>query len=299
MKFFKTEAKRTAERYIINVESFKARTDSKYPFVQRSDRELRAYGICPCCLNPIQLIGIFKKIKVEPYGKHTGENVNGFPDWDYVKYKYCPFASGKRAQPRDNEPLLPIDSSVIELYELLKTQFDRVIYLVEKELHIRCTAAFWKKGLSVFVNSELYRYPWLTEANLPYIFAYFAMQQSNCIGQSFEKGTEIYQALEKYPNVKFVKTKLDGYNRLSADGGFLRLHFRLTDHRYRAVEGETLKESMKFCIDDISKNSKTVFEQRIEFDETLFMNLVNKKGNENKRQQWLLDIANELMVGIE
>lgn len=298
MKFFKTEAKRNAERYIINVKSFKARTDSKYPFVQRSDEELRAYGICPCCLNPIQIIGILKEIKVKPYGKHTGENVNGFPNWNYIKYKYCPFASGKCTQPRDDEPPLPIDDSIIDLYELLKTQFDRVIYLVEKELHIRCTPAFWKTGLSIFVNSELYRYPWLTEANLPYVFAYFAMQQSNCIGQSFKRGTEIYKALEKYPNAKFVKTKFDNYDRLSNDGCFLRLHFRLTDHRYKAVEGETLKESMKFCIDDISQNSKTIFEQRIEFDETYFMNLINKSDNDGKRQQWLLDIAGEIMTGI-
>lgn len=295
MKFFKTEAKRTAEQHEISAGSFKAATDNKYPFVQNVDGVLHTYGICPHCLNPIQLVGIFKEIKVAAYGKHTGENVNGLPKWDYVKYKYCPFAAGKRVQPRDDEPLLPIDENIIELYELLKKQFDRVVYLIQKELHIRCTPAYWENVLNVFVKSELYRYPWLTETNLPYIFAYFSMLQSNCFGQDFEEGTDMYRALEKYPNVKFIKTKRDGYKRLSSDGRFLLLHFRFTDHRYSAVDGEALRESMRFCVDDLTQKSKTVFEQKIEFDETRFMNLVNKEENENKRQQWLLVIAEKCM----
>ena len=55
---------------------------------------------------------------------------------------------------------------------------------------------------------------------------------------------------------------------------------------------------MLFCVDDFS-NGNTLFEKEITFDETYFMNLINKSDNDDKRQQWLLDIANELMVGIE
>ena len=43
------------------------------------------------------------------------------------------------------------------------------------------------------------------------------------------------------------------------------------------------------------QTGETIFEKRLEFNENFFMNMVNKKGNEDKRQQWLLNIAYELM----
>lgn len=57
------------------------------------NRTISQYGICPSCLNPVQLIGIAKQIKVIPYGKHTGKDILGFPKWNYIKYEYCPYAS--------------------------------------------------------------------------------------------------------------------------------------------------------------------------------------------------------------
>lgn len=55
-----------------------------------------------------------------------------------------------------------------------------------------------------------------------------------------------------------------------------------------------LNESMLFCVDDM-QTGETIFEKRLEFNENFFMNMVNKKGNENKRQQWLFNIADKLM----
>ena len=51
---------------------------------------------------------------------------------------------------------------------------------------------------------------------------------------------------------------------------------------------------MIFCIDD-RKKGITIFEKKIEFNETFFMNMVNKSENDNKRQQRFIDIAEELM----
>lgn len=72
------------------------------------------------------------------------------------------------------------------------------------------------------------------------------------------------------------------------------MQFRFTNHKQRAVQGETLKESMLFRVDDM-QTGETIFEKRLEFNENFFINMVNKKGNEDKRQQWLLNIADEFM----
>lgn len=298
MKYFKTEASRISPRHIITPESFQMNTENKYPFVQTlSNGKLSAYGICPCCLNPIQLIGIFNEIKVAPYGKHNGKPVKDMPEWNYAKYQYCPYYTDAYKQPNDKEQLLEIDNSVIELYNLLKSQFDRAVYIIEKEFHIYCSNPFWEKALKKYVVSGFYRYPWLTEANLPYIFAYFGMQQCNCYSQGFEVGSNLYKALEAYPNVKFMEIEGKPYFRRlsnSGSGGFFKLVFRFTSHCQESGDGKVLKESVKFCVDD-NCNGTTVYEDIIKFDETYFMNLVNKHGNENNRRQRLLDVAEKCM----
>lgn len=298
MKYFKTKASHSAPRYIITPESFQAHTENKYPFEQKnSSGQLVAYGVCPSCLNPIQLVGIFTRTKVAPYGKHTGKAIEDMPEWNYTKYRYCPYAKEGCKQPKDDEPPLEIDDGVIELYEMLKAQFDRVVYIIQKELHICCSSKFWENALKQYIVNRAFCYPWLTEANLPYVFAYFGMRQNNCYAQEFEIGTEIYNTLKLYPNVKFERIdNKPNFERLlnNGKGNFFKLVFRFTNHRQTAKNGEVLEETIKFCVDD-NCSGRTVFEQEIKFDETRFMNLLNKKGNENKRQRRLLDIAEKCM----
>ena len=105
-----------APNYDIDYDSFNRETQFKYPFEQISARnEPVQYAICPACLNPIQLIGLVKRSKCKPYGKHAGKTVNDLPAWNQYRYEYCPFATNKRAITDDASDLI-IDDSVIELY---------------------------------------------------------------------------------------------------------------------------------------------------------------------------------------
>lgn len=52
------------------------------------------------------------------------------------------------------------------------------------------------------------------------------------------------------------------------------------------------------CIDDLI-SGKTIFQKNINFSENYFMNIVNKAENEDKRQQYLLDIAIENMPPLQ
>ena len=290
MKYFKTEASRTAERYIITSESFKEHTKHRYPFEQITTKgTLTQYGICPSCLNPIQLIGVSHKIKISPHGKHTGHQIVGFPDWNYRRYVYCPYArNGAYIEPNDRDLLPDIDQNVIDLYDLLREQFDRVVYLIHKKFHVRCSDYFWREALNRYVANRVYCYPWLTEANLPYIFALRGMQQANCYKQHFEVNSDIYNALSKHPHVAWADSVYQGYQTLQNNGKYFNLVFRLTDHQQKAHEGEELKESILFCIDD-NITRQPVYQERIEIDETFFMNLIH--ANRGFRNQELLQIA--------
>ena len=297
MKYFKVVPKRNAPRYEITKDTFETVTENKPPFEQKNQNGgFSRYGICPSCLNSIQLIGLYKSSESPKYGRHTGKDVDGLPKWNYDKYKYCPYATNKPSSPNNDEQV-EIDDSVIELYNLLKSQFDRVIYVISDELKMRFTANFCKKALQQFLADKAYCYPWLTEVNLPYIFAYRGMQQQDIWGQKILLGSDLYDALKSHNNVKFEEASGE-YKLLNKRCGYLKLQLRFTKHKQIAVEGDALRETMMLYIDDMLSN-KVVFEKKIEFDETIFTNLILKKSNDNKRQQWLLDISDSLMTQLE
>lgn len=299
MKYFKTKPSRNAKRYEITPEVFEKVTGHKHPFEQVNlDKKLVQYGICPSCLNPVRLIGLAKEIKVRPYGKHTGKNIPGLPQWRQYKYRYCPFAEhGDRVNINDDELLPEITEDVVELYELLKSQFDRVVYVVSKELDIRCSSVFWEEALKQFIANMAYCYPWLTESNLPYIFAYRGMQHRSLYGQKILVDSDLFNAMKNHKDASFVESqnKKGQYLRLTnKEGAYLNIQCRFTEHRQKAINGEELRESMVFCIDDLP-SGRTIFRKSISFSENYFMNIINKYSDESKRQQVLFDIANRNM----
>lgn len=294
MKFFKTNTSKTAPRFEISYDKFVEVTGRDFPFEQINDGRLVQYGICPSCSNPIQLIGVMNEIKTSPYGRHTGKDITGLPPWNYRKYVFCPFAKNGRISPKDDERLQEDDADVIELYNLMKQQFDRIVYIVENKLGIRCSTNFWRAALNQYIKSRAFRYPWLTEANLPYIFAYFGVHKQNLLGQRFLVGTKLYNTLEKFHGVKFMESDTP-YQQLTKYGNInLQLYFRFTDHKHIVSDGQTLNEVMKFCVDD-RKTGKTIYTEQVKFDETYFMNLVNKKSNSDKRNLKHLEIAEDCM----
>lgn len=305
MKYFKVSASRIAPRYEITTENYMEVTECKYPFEQKTGRgKLSEYAICPSCLNPIQLIGIMSKVNISPHGRHTGKDIDGLPRWQFEKYKYCPFRSSNQEgkKPNDDEKAMEFDNNFWELYYLLKAQFDRVVTIVSNELSIRCGNGFWEKSLQQFTHRDVFCYPWLTEVNLPYIFAYRGMQHQNVWGQKVLIGSELYNALKAHPNVKLeeyaIKDSMENtsakYAKVVNNGKNLNLEFRFTNHKQKAEKGKELRESMLFCIDDLD-TGETVFEKTIEFSENYFMNLIAKQGNKANRKQWLLDIADKVM----
>lgn len=312
MRYFKTEAYCNARQYEINTDNFTTHTGNKRPYVQKNNNTVSLYAVCPSCLNPIQIVGLAKKTKVKPYGKHTGKDIGGLPEWNFQKYQYCPYAKpGTRIAPNMDYDNTIIDEQAVELYNLSREQFDRIVYIMSKELGMRFSSEFLKKCIKTWCNNQFYTYPWLTEANLPYIFAYLCAGQYKIYGQSVYENTPIYNNLIKHPDVNLqpIHNKKDeetGYFKITnKPGKFIQMETRFTNHVQRAVQGEELKESMLFCIDVIrnpgQKNEQyatTIHEQQIDFKETWFINMINNHKNNKKRDSYLLKLAGDNMENI-
>lgn len=299
MKFFKTKPSYNAPRYEITPAMFEKKTNNKFPFEQISgrNRTISLYGICPSCLNPIQLIGMSAQSKINPYGKHTGKDIIGLPPWKQTKYEYCPFSEPNKHRQIDEDELLPdITEEVIELYNMLKDNFDRAVYVVQKSTDIRCTPNFWERSLKQYLENHAYLYPWLMDSNLPYIFAMKGMTHCNIYGQRVKTDSDLYEKLKKHKYINFVASNPtnDEYQIITSKGGYLNLEFRFTGHRQIAQKDAVLKECVQFCVDDLI-SGKTIYEKTIEFDETYFTNIINSPTSEQYRNKKLLEIANDLM----
>ena len=66
----------------INVENFEQLTRKRKPYHEvGKDGIPRDFGVCPACNNPIQLIGLYKKLENtdHPYGKHYNRSLSFAP----------------------------------------------------------------------------------------------------------------------------------------------------------------------------------------------------------------------------
>ena len=107
----------------------------------------------------------------------------------------------------------------------------------------------------------------------------------------------MYNALKSHDNVNFAKLTLhqnSDYVILTKKNKFIKLQLRFSHHTQKAIKGESLKETMKIYIDDMVSGD-VLYQSKIKFSETYFINMINKKENADKRKQRILDIANELM----
>lgn len=51
------------QSYLIERELFEEKTRKRYPYYQENEKkEIEQFGICPECNNPVQIIGLYKKL---------------------------------------------------------------------------------------------------------------------------------------------------------------------------------------------------------------------------------------------
>ena len=186
------------------------------------------------------------------------------------------------------------DQKTVDYYDLLRKQFDIVVYIIQEAFHIRCTNAFWKEVLQTYLINRVFCDTGVTEYSLPYTFALRALQQHSCLGQQFEVNSEVFQAISKYPCVAWADVPDEGYKMLQCNENDLQLVFRSYNYQRKVVDGKNIIESLNFCIDD-NNSLKNIYEKKIEFDETYFTNILNSEKAHKIRNQDLLDIAEELM----
>lgn len=284
--------------YNISEEVFSEVTGEKEPYCVHGAAKVSYYAVCPECENPIQLAGLFKgtiEAGRKPYGRHNKGDIPGLAKYCEEDYLLCSYANPawkKQYRKRSANSVVGKKTLVI-----MKSQFDRVIYILSKELCMKISYALARLLLNSYITAEGWLYYNATLNNLPWILL-LANSSHPLFGRWILKESELYHALEKEcVNVGFVNSEDGKYAKVVStdDKKFLDIHFHMYNHQKNVTE-EHLSESVDFRVyEGNAPNIRTIYKKTIEIDTGYFMNLINMPESRAKRNEQYLNIARELI----
>lgn len=290
-----------SEIYKINKETFEFVTGQEDPYYSYNEKnELVQYAVCPICDNPIQIIGLYKDLKStdKPYGKHFKGTINGLANYNQQAYDFCPYANKNQNVNRHSRKshLTDFEKSI---YYLMRDQFDRVIYVLSKQIDIKISNSLAKRMLITYVNGEGWLYPWSTLNNLPWVFGHLTWSKP-MYGQPILKDSPLYLAiLDNCSAANFVPCNKYGGKYeilLSKEEMYLNLNYCIIIHN-RSVENKELTETMELVVSEGNIKNK-IFVKTLTIDQSYFLNLVNLSEEKSYRNEKLLEIAKEIMPDI-
>ena len=251
---------------------------------------IRYYAMCTACENPVVLVGLYKKTdpyKKEAHGRHRSKSLNGFPCYNQQAYDLCPLASKNRAFERDGRKPPKFDKLASEISKMLTEQFDRVVYLLQRNTDIKLGKNTLKNMLAEYLSSRGNYYMGATLENTPWIFAYMTANHK-LYGQSVKKDSPLANAIKKNCPEAALEDISNNYIRISAKKGkFLDLTFAFVGHRQVRRKGETV-ELMQLMV---WRKKDEIYKKEIVFDTDYWFSLVN--FNDGNRQYDLVELARE------
>lgn len=286
--------------YTIDKQTFEDLTFKRPPYYQKnSEGDIVQYAVCPQCDNPIQIIGLYKKSDNtdKPYGRHCPKSIQGLAVYNQQSYDYCIYANPNNKTDKSSRKSRTTNFE-INIYNLMRDQFDRIIYILEKELDIKISINLAKRMLKDYVDSEGWLYSWATINNLPWVLGYLSLAKSLYM-QPVLKGSALYNAiLNNCPTAKFIPYEYnDKYVILTnKDRQFINIEFCIINHQKKLLDNK-LTETMDLVVrDNTNEKDKRFFTKKIIINQNYLLNLINYKSEKVYRNEKLLSIAKSLMT---
>lgn len=287
-----------SEKFEVTRENFEEQTRGLKGYTARGkDGVKRHFGICPACDNPVQLIGLYTKLKNtdHPYGKHYNRNVDHVAVHNQQNYVLCPYASHSRTVTKDmrKEELTDYERGI---YDTVRKYFDLAIYLLQEDTGIYISQSFAREMLDYYIAGSGHMYYHATPYNIPWMLMYF-MTARPLYGRLIRKGSPLFGHLQERKEVKLEESGLEGYYIVKSSGGYLNLRFEMLFHD-RSVVDDVVKESIALYIAPLRRSAEEPIQEekerriRIDIDENRFLYFIRKA---KYRNQALLEIASEVM----
>lgn len=292
MDVFKTKPG-IPESLRISEENFTNATKKQKPYYAegRHGRNARCFAVCPLCDNPIQIIGLYKAHEEgrNPYGRHYPKDILDLADYDEEAYYGCYYANPDRKKSVIKRKTETARS--MAMYNLLRDQFDRIIYILETSLELKISYAFAEELLRQYLFNEGWLYYESTYANLPWMLIY-AMQAKSLINRRILKEGRLYRFLkENCQAVILTDFPNSNYAKVEAKSGFVHLNFYVCNHNITRKE-ETIEETYRLVI---VENDKIIFERVLFVEQDFLAKLIALPPERSRRNPKLQEIAEQLM----
>lgn len=289
--------------YKIDKNTFELTTQQRKPYYSfNSKNERIQFAVCPACDNPIEIIGLYKPLHHtdSPYGRHYPHSINGLAEYNQQAYNYCPYSKNQTTITSEIRKSL-LTNFEKDIYLLMREQFDRVIYVLSKQLDIKITYPAAQRMLTTYVKGEGWLYPWATLNNLPWVLGHLSWSKT-LYGQPILKNSHLYNAIVKScPSVEFIKSKYySEYEILVAkDEMYIDINYCIINH-CRKINNNMLTETMDFMVTEGNiENRNIIYRKQLTIDEPYFMNLINLPNERSRRNMKLLEIAKNLMPNLD
>ena len=258
-----------------NVELFETKTEKRPPYYQRNTAgEMSYFAVCPACLNPIQLIGLYRKSRHtdKPYGRHYPHSVSGLALYYQEYYHYCPYRV-KRQRYTKHDRRNQCDKFALDIIRVVISKFDKIIYFLSKETGLFISETLAEKMIDEYFASQAYLYPGATLLNVPLIFAYFSGTHS-LYGRYFKSNQELVtNVMATIPDEVYWDEK----NLLKTTGKrFIDISFCFRNHHIQLIEAHELSEQIVFSAAyEHDGEIRNIYEKVISFDPVYSQNLLN------------------------
>lgn len=285
----------------ITAENFERDTLKSPPYYQagKAEGEPSHFAVCPACDNPIQVIGLYKKLAhtPKPYGRHHTRSVANLAEYDQESYDFCPYSNPDR-KPDRAARRTQVRGLPEKILNLLVENFDSVIYMIEQSIGIKIGDGLAKRMLLSYRDEQGHMYKAATLLNIPWIFAYMANAKSITRQRVFNNPELLVKLREALPIAAIDREgKLEGVLKPANDKDYLDINVSFIHHRIVQTD-RTINETMKMVVfTHQGKQVITLHEQLIPFATDHFLALINVPLEKayRPRQDTLVPLARQIL----
>lgn len=273
---------------------YKERVGNNSGYEQVIDGESKHLALCPRCDNPVVILGIYKEINAASHARHAkGVDIPNVARYDEYRFLNCPYHKKNANYIREYVPETE-EPQRQELYRIAKDNYDKAMYLLQKETGIYITLQMAEELAENYVNMRAYNYIDATLYNIPWYLIY-SFTGFPLYHMVIRKKTTLHRHLiELGFNLK--DSRMKGYVYVENNEGHL---LTATNYRYVVDKNDNLNEWLDFSIlrpdETVTDTLLYVPVDRfsVSVDSYYFGNLVSY--SEWKLNQKVLDIAERFM----
>lgn len=258
------------QSYPIDVKIFEVKTLKKPPYYQESSKgEMAQFAICPECDNPVQIIGLYKTLANTdtPYGKHYAKPVAGIGTYSKENYLFCPYRAERKTFTKSSKKQ-GIDHLAHKVIQGMVLYFDKIIWILQKEMGLYISLALAEQMLDDFFRSQAYLYKGTSLRNMPLILAYFSLNKGIVGRKILSTSVELIESIGKVKELYIENNQIKSHR--FSDAGFYFHH-----HKTHIINHH-LTESLIFTISKgMGDKVEKIYEKTIYFDNNHIENLLH------------------------